>query len=93
MEIYIYGLILAAYLVLWFVSRGCEGKGIGSRFLQEYIIPHAREAGGEVLCLFTNSEINRKFYEKNGFSLFDERRFENGGKSIGSWSYRMTLQN
>lgn len=81
------------YLNMLTVEKTGEGKGIGSRFLQEYIIPHAREAGGEVLCLFTNSEINRKFYEKNGFTLFDEKRFENGGKSIGSWSYRMKLQN
>ena len=28
MEIYIYGLILAGYLVLWFASRDCEGRGI-----------------------------------------------------------------
>ena len=29
MEIYVYGLILAGYLVLWFVSRDGEGTGIG----------------------------------------------------------------
>ena len=28
MEIYVYGLILAGYLVLWFASRDCEGRGI-----------------------------------------------------------------
>lgn len=79
------------YLNTLVVAKGEEGKGIGSRFLQEYILPHLREAGGETLCLFTNSEINRKFYEKNGFTLFDERWFEYGGKRVGSWSYSMKL--
>ena len=68
-----------------------QGKGIGSRFMQEYIIPHLKEAGGEVLCLFTNSEMNRKFYEKNGFTLFDEKEFEYKERKIGSWSYCMKL--
>ena len=40
MEIYIYGLILAAYLVLWFVSRGSEGKGAGR--IAEYLYERGR---------------------------------------------------
>ena len=79
------------YLSLLTVAKTDEGKGIGGRFLNECIIPYARNAGGETLSLFTNSEANRRFYEKNGFSLFDEKRFEYGGKSIGSWSYAMKL--
>ena len=58
------------------VEKARQGKGIGTRFIQEYIIPHVKENGGEVLCLFTNSEINRRFYDKNSFTLFDEREFE-----------------
>lgn len=79
------------YLSLLTVAKSDEGKGVGGCFLQEYLIPYVKEAGGETFSLFTNSETNRKFYEKNGFSLFDEKRFENGGKSIGSWSYVMQL--
>jgi len=79
------------YLNTLTVAKTEEGKGVGSRFLQEYIIPHVKEAGGEILCLFTNAEKNRRFYEKNGFTLFDERRFEYGEKSVGSWSYWMKL--
>ena len=77
------------YLSLLIVAKDLEGKGIGSRFLNECIIPRVQNAGGESLSLFTNSELNRKFYEKNGFILFDERRFEYGGKNIGSWSYKL----
>ena len=80
------------YLSLLTVAKSDEGKGIGSRFLNECLIPHVRDAGGETFSLFTNSEANRSFYEKNGFVLFDEKRFEHGGKSIGSWSYAMKLQ-
>ncbi len=79
------------YLSLLTVAKADEGKGIGSRFLHECLIPYVRDAGGETFSLFTNSESNRRFYEKNGFSLFDEKRFEYGGKAIGSWSYAMRM--
>ena len=77
------------YLSLLTVARTDEGRGVGSRFLQECLIPYVKDAGGENMSLFTNSEANRRFYEKNGFVLFDEKRFEYGGKAIGSWSYAM----
>ena len=79
------------YLSLLTVDPKNEGRGIGSRFLNDFLIPYARNAGGETFSLFTNSEVNRRFYEKNGFTLFDEKRFEYGGKAIGSWSYIMKL--
>lgn len=79
------------YLSLLTVAKESEGKGIGGRFLNDCLIPYVKDAGGESLTLFTNSEINRRFYEKNGFCLFDEKRFEYGGRAIGSWSYIMKL--
>ena len=79
------------YLSLFTVAKSDEGTGIGSDFLQEYLIPYVKAADGECLSLFTNSKINCRFYEKNGFSLFDEKTFEYEGKTIGSWSYRMKL--
>ena len=80
------------YLSLLTVAKAEETKGIGSRFLCEHLIPRARDAGGKFFSLFTNSENNCRFYENNGFSLFDEKRFEYAGKSIGSWSYVMDLR-
>ncbi len=74
------------YLSLLTVAPEAEGRGVGSRFLAECIIPYAKRHGAQTLSLFTNSEINRKFYAKNGFSEFDEKRFTYGGKTIGSWS-------
>ncbi len=74
------------YLSLLTVAPDMEGMGVGSRFLNEWIIPYVKERGAETLSLFTNSEINRRFYGKNGFSEFDEKHFSYDGKTIGSWS-------
>ncbi len=79
------------YLSLLTVSKTAEGTGVGSRFLNECLIPYVKDASGNSLSLFTNSEVNRRFYEKNGFTQFDEKRFTYEEKSIGSWSYIMML--
>ncbi|MBQ9007994.1 MAG: hypothetical protein IJ088_01505 [Clostridia bacterium] len=42
--------------------------------------------GGKTLSLFTNSEINRVFYLRNGFEEFDATEFTHNGKTLGSWS-------
>lgn len=81
----------AWYLNLLTVDPHFEGQGIGSAVLREHIIPYVRKQGGEVLCLFTNSERNRKFYQKNGFEEFHAQQFSYKGKNIGSWSYRLQL--
>ena len=77
------------FLHLLAVDVEKEGMGIGSRMLQECVIPYVKEQGGETLCLYTNSEINRKFYKKNGFREFDSTVFSYKGNSFGSWSYRL----
>ena len=76
----------AWYLNMLVVSPDRKGEGIGSRMLQECLIPYVKEHGGKKLCLFTNSQGNRVFYRKNGFTEFDERQFAYKGKTIGSWS-------
>ena len=75
------------YLSLLSVDPGMQGKRVGSRFIKEYLIPFVQQNGGETLSLFTNSEINRAFYLKNGFEEFDKQEFTYNGKTIGSWSY------
>lgn len=76
------------YLNLLTVEPKCKGQGIGTKMLHECILPYVKEHGGDTLCLFTNSEENRKFYKKNGFVEFNERWFEYRGKKLGSWSYQ-----
>ena len=80
------------YLNLLTVDSVLEGRGIGSKMMQEFLIPYVRDHGGATLCLFTNSEINRKFYLKNCFEEFHAEHFSYRGKSIGSWSYRFKIQ-
>lgn len=77
------------YLNLLTVEPSAKGRGIGSAMLQEGLIPFVKSHGGTGLCLFTNSQENRKFYRKNGFLEFDERWFEYRGHRLGSWSYRL----
>ena len=80
------------YLNLLTVEPEHKGQGLGSRMLRECILPYVKEHGGETLCLFTNSEVNRKFYQKNGFIEFDQRFFNRKGKQLGSWSYRASIR-
>ena len=60
--------------------------------LRECILPYVRDHGGETLCLFTNAEGNRKFYQKNGFEEFDQHFFKHKGKQLGSWSYQISIR-
>lgn len=80
------------YLNLLTVEPNQKGQGLGSRMLQACILPYVKEHGGEMLCLFTNSEINRTFYQKNGFEEFDQRFFTRKGKQLGSWSFRASIK-
>ena len=77
------------YLNLLTVEPSAKGRGLGSAMLQECLIPFVKDHGGNGLCLFTNSQENRRFYQKNGFREFDERWFEYRGHRLGSWSYRL----
>ncbi|MBQ7371000.1 MAG: GNAT family N-acetyltransferase [Blautia sp.] len=81
------------YLNLLTVTPEKAGGGIGSQMLHQCILPVVKNRGGETLCLFTNSQINRKFYLKNGFEEFDAQTFRYKSKTIGSWSYRISVNN
>ena len=79
------------YLSLLTVDPAFAGHGIGSGMLRDCLIPYVRQQGGNALCLFTNSQRNRLFYQKNGFTEFHAQQFYYDGKQIGSWSYRLNL--
>ena len=76
------------YLNFLTVDPSFKGQEIGTKMLHECILPYVKEHGGDTLCLFTNSEINRKFYRKNGFVEFNEQWFTYRRKRLGSWSYQ-----
>ena len=79
------------YLSLLTVEPAFASQGIGSRMLRDCLIPYVRQHGGNALCLFTNSQRNRLFYQKNGFTEFHAQQFFYNGKQIGSWSYRKEI--
>lgn len=81
----------AWYLSLLTVDPQRKGQGIGSKMLQECIIPRIRQQGGKELTLFTNSEENRAFYQKNGLIEFHQTTISYRGKEMGSWSYYLTI--
>ncbi len=68
------------------VSPLHQGKKIGSRTL-EGINELVKKKNGKTIRLITNSEINKRFYLKNGYTLDDERSFDANGKTITTWSF------
>lgn len=73
------------------VRKDLQGRGIGTDIMQNGIIPFVKQHGGKEIFLFTNSEINRRFYNKNGFNEFHHQEFSYNNKSIGSWSYKKDI--
>lgn len=82
----------AWYLEVLAVDGSMKGCGLGSSMLQDCLIPYIKNQGGEELTLITNTEINRKFYTKNGFREFSERMLEQNGQTFGNWSFCLDLQ-
>ena len=80
------------HLCLLAVDASRKGGGVGSRMLQECIIPYVASHGGGTLTFNTNAEINRRFYLKNGFTEFDARRLHTGALTIDDWCYRLTVE-
>lgn len=77
------------------VDKSCIGQQLGTKMLNECIIPYISEQScgtkPETFITFTNTEINRKFYLKNGFTEFDYTTIQMNGTTIGNWSFRMTI--
>ncbi len=74
------------YLSSLTVADQQRSMGYGSQMLKECIIPHVKREGGSQLCLFTNSERNLHFYQRQGFQLVDERKYLHHNQTLGSWS-------
>ncbi len=78
-------------LVLLFLYFDLLPEILGLRFQKCCMSASRPMHGGDTLRLFTNSEENRKFYQKNGFVEFNEQWFTYRGKRLGSWSYQSVL--
>lgn len=82
----------AWYLEVLAVDKSMKGCGLGSSMIQDCLIPYVQQQGGRELTLITNTEGNRRFYQKNGFREFAARMLEQNGETIGNWSFCMDLQ-
>ena len=58
------------YVELLAVSPDCKGQGLGSKKLNDCLIPYVESQKGTEPALITNTPSNCKFYEKNGFANF-----------------------
>ncbi|MFT8705089.1 GNAT family N-acetyltransferase [Bifidobacterium aquikefiricola] len=81
----------AWYVELLAVKSDCRGQQLGSRMIHDCLIPYVRQRGGTEITLMTNTEPNRRFYVKNGFTEFLSQMVERNGITVGNWSYYMSL--
>lgn len=77
----------AWYLEMLVVNGGMKGHHLGSRMLQDCILPYVHAKGGKTLSLITNTEQNCKFYAHHGFSEFSRRPLTRRGHTIMNWSF------
>lgn len=81
-----------AYLNLMAVEPAYQGDGIGSTMIQKYILPEAQKMKADGVSIYTNKDLNRKFYTKNGAVEFDERFYTYKDKKMGSWSFLLDIK-
>lgn len=81
----------AWYVELLAVQSNHRGQRLGSRMIQDCMIPYVRRKGGNAITLITNTEPNRRFYTSNGFTEFLSQPVERNGITVGNWSYYMDL--
>ncbi|MDO4837559.1 MAG: GNAT family N-acetyltransferase [Clostridia bacterium] len=77
----------ARYLEMLVVAPDRKGSGLGSSMLKDCLLPYMQQQGGKELALITNTAVNCRFYEKNGFSEFAHRTLERNGQQIDNWSF------
>ena len=70
------------------VKKEYYRHGIGSKMINECIIPYIKEKGGNCLTLVTNSEEDTKFYEKNKFELIQKDEFNCNNQLVKNWAFK-----
>lgn len=75
------------YVELLAVSPDCKGQGLGSKKLNDCLIPYVESQKGTEPALITNTPSNCKFYEKNGFANFAVSELKWKNNAIQNWSF------
>jgi len=81
----------AWYIELLAVNPLYKGQGLGSKMINECLIPYAKDHGAKELALITNTKGNCKFYEKNGFNNFAYDKLNWKDKYIDNYSFVKNL--
>ncbi len=79
------------YVDSFAVAKGYQGKSLGSALFRYFIFPHVRKHGGGTVTLVTHTELNKKFYCKNGFEVFSEFAIGPEGGTIPNYSFRQVI--
>jgi ribosomal protein S18 acetylase RimI-like enzyme len=74
------------------VSKLHQGKQLGTKMIQDCVIPFVKKQGGRRLTLITNNEANQKFYSKNGFVQFFEDKLHFIDGVAHNWSFKLELK-
>lgn len=80
------------YLTSLVVANEFKNQGLGSKMLQDGVIPYISQHGGGLLTLITNSESNCNFYKKNGFTEFHNEVLNVNNKKLNNWGYKINIQ-
>jgi len=81
----------AWYIELLAVDLNLKGEGLGSKMINECLIPYAKTHGAKESALITNTKANCKFYEKNGFNNFAYDKLNWKDKYIDNYSFVKNL--
>ena len=64
---------------------------MGSKIRKQAVLPFLRRKNAKCLTLITNKEINRRFYDKNGFIQVFNNEVEWEGQPVDNWGFKMDL--
>ncbi|WP_164848695.1 GNAT family N-acetyltransferase [Paenibacillus sp. DCT19] len=73
------------------VANGFQGQRLGSSLFHSFIFPHISKQGGGRITLVTHTELNKRFYEKNGFSVFSEYNIGVSNHPITNFSFQQII--
>ena len=73
------------------VSPAMQGQSVGSKMMQQAVLPFLRRKNAKCLTLITNKEINRRFYDKNGFIQVFNNEVIWSNQVVDNWGFKMEL--
>lgn len=80
------------YLNVLAVSKLHQGKQLGTKMIQDCVIPFVKKRGGRRLSLITNNEVNQRFYSKNGFVQFFAEKLHFRDGVAHNWSFKLEFK-